>query len=62
MQIQLKPAKTYATRANAEAAVTKAGLENLRYMVVANDEGRFHPIFVGTDAIHVIHLGFTVVG
>lgn len=63
MQINLAPAKTYATRANVEAAIAKyPALADFRYMIVANDAGRFFPIFIGAEAIAVIHIGFTVVG
>ncbi|CAB4153053.1 hypothetical protein UFOVP605_38 [uncultured Caudovirales phage] len=58
--------KTYATEANAVAAVNKAftGEDNLRYMIVTNKDGRFVPVFLGQQALTAgVHfMGFTIVG
>ena len=58
--------KTYATEANAVAAVNKAftGEDNLRYMIVTNKDGRFVPVFIGEKALQAgVHfMGFTIVG
>jgi hypothetical protein len=66
MKVTLKAAKTYATEANAEAAVAKAGLSDLRYMIIQKD-GRFFPIFAlnqgGFTAIERgVHFKFCVFG
>lgn len=57
--LQLEPAKTYKTRANAIAAVQKvyganhahAGTADARYVIMQNEAGRFFPLFIGTSAI-----------
>ena len=63
--IDLSSSKTYATKANAIKAVEKFFGDNrpeLRYTIYRNDEGRFFPVFLGTDALHAgIHFHFTVV-
>lgn len=59
-----QPRKTYATEANAIAAVEKSlGDAPLRYMVVCNAEGRFFPIFIGEQGLQYgVHFrGFTIV-
>lgn len=61
-------AKGYATSQNAVTALTKklvaAGLklEDVRYLVAVNDEGRFVPTLVGEAYIPFIHVGIAVVG
>jgi hypothetical protein len=66
--LELTPAKTYATRENAVKAVEKTfaqrmsqGGERLDYVVVANAEGRFFPLFLGERAIQGgVHFHFCV--
>lgn len=54
--------KSYATLGNMHKAVEKAGLNELRYThTTCPDTGRFIPLFIGVDAVHVIHFGFCVV-
>lgn len=55
--------KTYATRENAEKAVAKKGLEDLRHFYMRNDENRWFPVFVGEAALQEgAHFHFNVVG
>lgn len=46
-----KHIKTYLTKDNARAAVRKAGFEHLRHVIMQADNGRFHPLFLGQDAV-----------
>lgn len=68
--LNLTPTKTYASRENAVTAVERAfgprmrqeqfG-EKLDFVVVANAEGRFFPLFLGERAIQAgIHFHFCV--
>jgi len=67
--LEMTPAKTYATRENAIAAVNKRfgervtseNGERLDFVVVANAEGRFFPLFLGERAIQAgMHFSFCV--
>ena len=67
--LNMTPAKTYATRDNAIKAVDKAfgprvtqtGFEKLDFVIVANAEGRFFPLFLGERAIQAgVHFHFCV--
>lgn len=63
------PAKTYATRANAAAAVQKRypdagsfGAADLQYLVLQGEDGRWFPVFIGERALrHGVHIHFPVV-
>jgi hypothetical protein len=57
-----KSRKTYATFDNAVTAIEKAGLMERRWLISITKEGRYFPVFIGTENIGVVHLGFTVVG
>jgi hypothetical protein len=64
--ITLDSSVTYATEANAIKAVEKKfgyeGANHLRYFIARNAEGRFFPVFIGTDALqHMVHFHFSVV-
>ena len=51
--------KTYATIKNLKKAVEI--FEEYRYIVSVTDEGRFYPIFIGTEATQAgIHFHFPV--
>lgn len=64
---ELTPVRTYATRANAEKAVTKFYGERefqrrMTYFIATHTDGRFFPVFVGERAIQeMIHFKFNVV-
>ena len=67
--LNMTPSKTYATRDNAVKAVSKAfgdrmtqvGKERLDFVIVANPEGRFFPLFLGERAIQAgAHFHFCV--
>jgi len=67
--LEMTPVKTYATRENAIAAVNKRfgervtseNGERLDFVVVANAEGRFFPLFLGERAIQAgMHFSFCV--
>lgn len=68
--LTVTPAKTYATKANAQKAVKKAQLPDevrgqlLTYILTQNEEGRWYPVFIGERAIQagVHHLGFCIIG
>ena len=62
-KIEFEITKTYANHANVEKAVVKKfGLNNqLRYFIMEKD-GRYFPVFVGSDALHAgVHFHFHVV-
>jgi hypothetical protein len=67
--LNMTPVKTYATRDNAIKAVdktfgprvTQTGFEKLDFVIVANAEGRFFPLFLGERAIQAgVHFHFCV--
>ena len=64
--VTLTPSKTYASHANALAAVRKVfGAETeLRYLVLRDEPtGRYFPVFLGDDAVQAgAHFHFHVVG
>ena len=57
------PARTYATLANARAAVARSvRCADLRYFVTQDNAGRFFPIFTGQEALsRQAFIEFTVV-
>jgi len=62
--IKFEATKTYATKENAIKAVEQkyAKVDQLRYFIMPTPEGRFYPIFVGTQAIDLgVHFHFHVV-
>ncbi len=66
---KIEPVRTYATEANAIAAVNKAfagdvkGQPILRYFIHRSEDGRFFPVFVGQAAMQAgAHLKFNVIG
>jgi uncharacterized protein YegP (UPF0339 family) len=64
--IELTGTKTYATKANAIKAVDKVvknpQYDNLRYMIITTDDGRFFPCFIGQECLQAgIHFHFAVV-
>lgn len=66
--IKLPPTKTYASEANAIAAVEKkfGGPENdnLWFIVIQSDDGRYFPVFTGGERAiqRGVHFHFHVVG
>lgn len=60
----VKPAKTYATEENLEAAIKKLELpESLRYHVAWTKHGRCYAIFAGTDPLaYGVHFHFPILG
>lgn len=62
-QIKVSNEKTYATEANAVKAVADYP-ENLRYIVIKLEDGRYAPVFVGESAVQagVFFRGFSVIG
>ena len=52
-EITLEPTKTYASRDNAVKAVERYFSEhnNLRYIIMKDEEGRYYPVFVGQSAL-----------
>lgn len=62
--LKIEAHKTYATEQNAIKAVEKYELsDELRYIIMKNDEGRFFPVFLGMKAIEQgIHFRFNVIG
>jgi hypothetical protein len=61
--LKIEAHKTYATEENAVKAVDKYNLpDELRYIIMKNDEGRFFPVFIGMKAIEYgIHFRFNVI-
>lgn len=67
MMIELNPVRTYATAANAIKAVdkklTNEDLKNKLRWYIAEQNGRFFPIFLGEQALqHGMHFHFNVLG
>lgn len=64
--IKLQANKTYATPANAVAAVEKKighKADGQTYIMMTDDNGRFFPVFLGERAIQAgIHFHFNVAG
>lgn len=63
-EVTVIPAKTYATHANARAAVEKLykDADDLRFLIVNNSAGRFYPLFLGPEALQrQVHFNFCVV-
>lgn len=62
--LKIEAHKTYATEKNAVKAVEKCDIsDELRYIIMKNDEGRFFPVFLGMKAIEQgIHFRFNVIG
>lgn len=62
IQLETKSSKTYATKANAiKAAQEKfGGNDELRFIVIQNEEGRFFPLFLGGEVNlkHGVHFHF----
>jgi hypothetical protein len=55
--------RTYKTRENALKALAKvASLDGIRYLIAATEDGRFAPVVVGADQLHLAFEGITVVG
>jgi len=46
-----KSCKTYKTEANAIKADDTAALEKFKWIVAVNNEGRYHLVFIGEDAL-----------
>lgn len=62
-EFKITAPRTYATAENARKAVERKGLRYLRHFIMANEEGRFFPVFVGQEAVqHGAHFHFNVVG
>lgn len=61
--LKIEAHKTYATEQNAVKAVEKCDIsDELRYIIMKNDEGRFFPVFLGMKAIEYgIHFRFNVI-
>ena len=67
MNRQMTTARDYATYENAakafETAVTKLGIENARFLIMAMPNGRFAPAFVGVNHLqHALATNVAVVG
>ena len=66
--INLEPSATYATQHNAIKAACKAypavpENQNLRFITKQAQDGRWYPVFIGTEAIQRgVHFNFCVVG
>jgi hypothetical protein len=60
--------RTYATQANAQKALEKtltvAGLtlDNVRWLIAVNEQGRFVPTLVGIEHVRFAHAGIMVIG
>lgn len=61
--LELEATKTYATKINAMHAVEKYNYsDNLRYIIMQNDAGRFFPVFIGERAaLEGVHYNFHIV-
>lgn len=62
-KFEISAPKTYATEANADKAVAKAGFQDVRHFMARTADGRFYPVFVGQDAAQrCVHFQFNIVG
>lgn len=63
-KFEIKATKTYATEENADKAVAKRGFSDLRHFMMRTEDGRFFPVFVGSDEPmqRGVHWHFNVVG
>lgn len=62
-KFKIETGKTYKSEQTADAAVTKAGFQDLRYFIMKSDDDRFFPVFVGQEAVQRgAHFQFNVVG
>lgn len=64
--ITITPTRTYSTPENARRAVdkkiTNPDLAHLRYMVMQHTDGRYFPLFIGTEAVQAgVHFHFNIV-
>ena len=61
----IEPVRTYASHENVDKAVAKAfgdKLPNIRYFIMTHSDGRFFPVFIGTQAVDAgIHFSFNVI-
>ena len=63
MRMFTEVTKTYATQENAMRAARKFygdNLDQMRYLMAATPEGRFHLVFIGLDHFDAVHQGFCV--
>jgi hypothetical protein len=62
--IRLETTKTYATEANAVKAFEKIfGNDEIRYIILRTEDGRFFPAALGQSAIQAgVHFHFHVLG
>lgn len=63
-EVKFLTKKTYATRANARAAVARVipPTTDLRFFIHQNEEGRYLPVFLGEQAVQLgVHFHFSVV-
>lgn len=63
-RFHLDPSKTYKTEADAQKAVEKLSLPgNCRYFITLDAQGRFFPVFVGSEGMQYgVHFHFPVIG
>lgn len=62
-KFQIEPTRTYATQDNADKAVAKKGLQDVRHFMMRTADGRWFPVFVGQEAVsRGVHFHFNVVG
>lgn len=62
-KFKIEITKTYATEANADAAVAKKGFSDLRHFMMRTEDGRFFPVFIGEAAMQRgVHFHFHIVG
>lgn len=62
--VEIESQKTFATKANCIKAVEKLNVASkIRYIIVRDDNGRYYPVFLGSEAMYAgIHFHFPVVG
>lgn len=61
--LKIEAPKTYASEQNAIKAVEKCNMsDELRYIIMKNDDDRFFPVFIGMKAIEYgVHFRFNVI-
>jgi hypothetical protein len=58
----LRTKRTYKTREAAiKALAAKTDIDRVRYLIAVAEDGRFAPVVVGVDQLHLVHAGITVV-
>lgn len=64
MELFTETAATYATRANAirKLSTVVGDLRDYHWLISTNEQGRFIPVVIGSQHMHLAHSGICVAG